>query len=339
MNAAAVTALVLAAGKGTRMKSQQAKVLHQIFFRPMLLHVLDAARAAGMTQQVVIVGHQRERVREALAGRDVQLVVQEQQLGTGHAVGCAEAACTEPTVCILCGDTPLIRPETLAAMLAQHRQNGADLTLMTTILEEPFGYGRILRDDSGAVAAVVEEKDADPAQRALREINAGIYLAEREALFNALAQVGRNNSQGEVYLTDVVALLRGMGRVVRPFVHPAALDVLGVNSRVELARAEAELQERRNRDLMLAGVTIRQPATVAVAPEVTVGPDCQLAPQVRLSGSTRLGAGCDIGPGSLLHDCELGDGAQIGPYCVLTGCRIPTAAVVPPLTVRNDTPC
>ncbi|OQX09513.1 MAG: glycosyl transferase family 2 [Desulfobulbaceae bacterium A2] len=334
-----ITVLVLAAGKGTRMKSQHAKVLHQAFFRPMLLHVLEAARTAGMQQQVVIVGHQRDRVRQALTGHEVELVVQEQQQGTGHAVLCAEAACRTPTVCILCGDTPLIRPETLTAMLAQHRQRRADLTLMTTMLEQPFGYGRVLRDAAGAITAIVEEKDADPKQRAIREINAGIYLAERELLFAALKRVGSNNSQGEVYLTDVVGLARAMGRVVQPFVHPVALDVLGVNSRLELAQAEAELQGRRNRELMLAGVTIIQPATVAVAPEVQVGQDCLLHPQVRISGRSHLGSDCSIGSGSLLHDCELGDGVGIGPYCVLTGCRLAAGTIIPPLTVRDEAPC
>ncbi|OQX18936.1 MAG: glycosyl transferase family 2 [Desulfobulbaceae bacterium A2] len=339
MSDSTVTVLVLAAGKGTRMKSRQAKVLHQVFFRPMLLHVLDAARAAGMAQQVIIVGHQRERVGEVLAGRQVRLVVQEEQRGTGHAVLCAEDACSSPTVCILCGDTPLIRPETLAAMLAQHRQARADLTLMTTLLAEPFGYGRILRDEAGAIAAVIEEKDAAPDQRAIKEINAGIYLAERELLFAALKRVGSDNSQGEVYLTDVVGLARDMGRRVQPFVHPVALDVLGVNSRIELARAEAELQERRNRDLMLGGVTIHQPATVAVATESVLGPDCLLEPQVRISGRSRLGVDCRVGAGSLLHDCELGDGTQVGPYCVLSGCRLAAGTTIPPLTVREGGPC
>lgn len=338
MNTASVTALVLAAGKGTRMKSHRAKVLHQVFFRPMLLHVLAAAREAGLERQVVIVGHQRERVAEVLNGLDVDLVTQEEQRGTGHAVLCAEAACTSPTVCILCGDTPLIRPETLAAMLAQHRAGGADLTLMTTELAEPFGYGRVLRDPDGGVAAIVEEKDAGPEQRRIKEINAGIYLAGRELLFDTLRRVGSDNSQGEVYLTDVVALARAMGRRVLPFVHPVPLDVLGVNSRIELAQAEAELQMRRNRELMLAGVTISQPATVSVAPGVFVGRDCHLEPQVCLDGATHLGEGCRIGCGSRLFDCDLGQGCAIGPYCVLVGCILAPGQRVAPLTHR-ETPC
>jgi bifunctional UDP-N-acetylglucosamine pyrophosphorylase / glucosamine-1-phosphate N-acetyltransferase len=202
MNPSSVSAVVLAAGKGTRMKSAKAKVLHELFFKPMLHHVLDAVVAAGIEQIAVIVGHQRKEVLASLHGYRIVPVVQEEQLGTGHAVFCAEAACAQAgLVMILCGDTPLIRPETLQAMLRQHQEREAALTLMTTELDQPFGYGRIISDASGHVLRIVEEKDADEAERAVCEINAGIYLAAKEFLFAALRQVGRSNSQGEVYLT------------------------------------------------------------------------------------------------------------------------------------------
>ncbi|WP_417917086.1 bifunctional N-acetylglucosamine-1-phosphate uridyltransferase/glucosamine-1-phosphate acetyltransferase [Candidatus Electronema sp. JC] len=311
MNTAAV---ILAAGKGTRMNSAKAKVLHELFFKPMLHHVLDAVTAAGIARQAVVVGHQREAVLASLAAYQISPVVQEEQLGTGHAVLCAETACADADlVMILCGDTPLIRPETLQAMLRQHQERGADLTLMTTELDNPFGYGRIISGTDGQVLRIVEEKDADEAERAVREINAGIYLADRSFLFAALRQVGRNNSQGEVYLTDIVGIAVREGRRAEKFVHRPAIDVLGVNSRVELAQAHAELQLRRCRELMLAGVTIYSPETVLISPESVIGQDAVIHAGVHLVGPCQIGAGAVIGAHSVLHGCAVAAGEQVLP--------------------------
>ncbi|WP_417913935.1 bifunctional N-acetylglucosamine-1-phosphate uridyltransferase/glucosamine-1-phosphate acetyltransferase [Candidatus Electronema sp. JM] len=320
MNSSNSTAVVLAAGKGTRMKSGKAKVLHELFFKPMLHHVLDAVAAAGIAQTAVIVGHQREDVLATLHGYAITPVIQTEQLGTGHAALCAETACVAAaSVMILCGDTPLIRPETLQAMFRQHQEKGAVLTLMTTELEQPFGYGRIISDASGHVLRIVEQKDADEAQRAVREINAGIYLAEKDFLFNALQQVGTNNSQGEVYLTDIVGIAVQAGRRVEKFAHNPAIDVLGVNSRVELAQAHAELQLRRNRELMLAGVTIYSPETVLVAPESSIGQDAVIHAGVQISGQCQIGAGAVIGAHSVLHDCVVAAGEQVPPLTCRMG--------------------
>jgi bifunctional UDP-N-acetylglucosamine pyrophosphorylase / glucosamine-1-phosphate N-acetyltransferase len=314
MNNQAVIAVILAAGKGTRMKSDKAKVLHELFFKPMLHHVLDAVAAAGIEQAAVIVGHQREQVLASLQGRRVTPATQEEQLGTGHAVLCAEEACAAADlVMILCGDTPLVRPETLRAMLRQHQERRAVLTLMSAELDNPFGYGRIISDDSGQVLRIVEEKDADEAQRAIREINAGIYIAERRFLFHALRQVGAGNSQGEIYLTDIVGIAVQQGVRAEKFVHKEAIDVLGVNSRVELAEAHAELQRRRCRQLMLAGVTIYSPETVLVSPESSIGQDAVLHAGVQLSGRCRIGAGAVIGAGSALYDCLVSSGEHVPP--------------------------
>lgn len=314
MNHPNITAVILAAGKGTRMKSGKAKVLHELFFKPMLHHVLDAVAAAGIERPAVIVGHQREKVLASLRDYRISPVVQEEQLGTGHAVLCAEAACQAAAlVMILCGDTPLIRPETLRAMIAQHQEKKAVLSLMTTELDTPFGYGRIISDASGQVLRIVEQKDATEEERTIREINAGIYLAERSFLFAALRQVGTDNSQGEVYLTDIVGIAVRQGCRAETFCHHPAIDVLGVNSRVELAQAHAELQMRRNRELMLSGVTIYSPETVLVSPESVIGQDAVLHAGVQLSGHCQIGAGAVIWAHSVLHDCVVAPGEQMPP--------------------------
>ena len=332
-----ITAIILAAGKGTRMKSARAKVLHEVFFQPMIHHVLDAVNEAAITKCAVIVGHQRQEVLGALDGYPITPVLQEQQLGTGHAVLCAENACEQADlVMILCGDTPLIQAATLQAMITAHRQQRAPLTLMTTLLDQPFGYGRILCDEQGAVLAIVEEKDATEQQRCIREINAGIYLADKNFLFTALRQVGTDNSQGEVYLTDIVAIANRQGLPVQKFVHPQAIDVLGVNSRVELAQAHATLQLRHNRSLMLAGVTMYAPESTLIAPDCTIGQDTVLHGNVWIDGGTTLGRDCLVAGGCVLHNCHLGDGVNVGANAVLQHCSVEDGAEVPPLTVRKS---
>ncbi len=333
MNTSTISAVILAAGKGTRMKSAKAKVLHELFFKPMLHHVLDTVAAAGVEQTAVIIGHQREEVLASLRNYKITPVIQEEQLGTGHAVLCAETACAAAEqVMILCGDTPLIRPETLQAMLCQHQEQGAVLTLMSTELDNPFGYGRIISDASGRVLRIVEQKDADETERAIRAINAGIYLANRDFLFTALRQVGTNNSQGEVYLTDIVGIAVQQGYRVDKFVHNPAIDVLGVNSRVELAQAHAELQMRHNRQLMLAGVTIYTPETVLVAPESTVGQDTVIQAGVQISGRCEIGSDVLLEAGAMLHNCTIGSNAVIGAQSVLHNCIIAEGERVPPLS-------
>ncbi|WPD22609.1 MAG: NTP transferase domain-containing protein [Candidatus Electrothrix scaldis] len=337
MNTPNISAVILAAGKGTRMKSDQAKVLHELFFKSMLHHVLDAVAATDVGELAVIVGHQREKVLTSLeeAGYQFSPVVQEEQLGTGHAVLCAESACaTADLVMILCGDTPLIRPETLQTMIDRHQENGAVVTLMTTVLAEPFGYGRILTDAEGGVFAIVEQKDATEEQRAIQEINAGIYLVDREFLFSALRQVGTDNSQGEVYLTDIVSIATRQGHRVEKFVHTPAIDVLGVNSRVELAQAHRELQLRHNRQVMLSGVTLYGPETILLAPDCQIGKDAVLHAGVTIIGKSKVGSKVQIASGVVLHDCQIGDGAIIGANSVLENCVVSQGEKVPALTFR-----
>ncbi len=330
-----ITAVILAAGKGTRMKSSRAKVLHEVFFKPMLHHVLDSVQQAGIEQTVVIVGHQRDAVLASIKQYAHTPVIQEEQLGTGHAVLCTETACGKSDqIMILCGDTPLIRPETLQAMIKAHAETDSTITLMTTLLDDPFGYGRIISDQDGNILEIVEQKDADPAQRSIKEINAGIYLVRREFLFEALQQVGTDNSQGEVYLTDIISIANHQGHKVHTFVHPQAIDVLGVNSRIELAQADKELQMRHNRGLMLSGVTMYSPETILIAPNCSVGQDSIIQAGVQISGRSTIGKGVRLETGTVLSNCRLDDNAVIGAHSVLHNSTIEETEHIPPLTYR-----
>lgn len=330
-----ITAVVLAAGKGTRMKSSRPKVLHEVFFKPMLHHVLNAVAKSSIEATAVVVGHQAGTVTTSLRDYQVTIVRQEEQLGTGHAVLCAEQACAGAgMIMVLCGDTPLIRPKTLDAMIRQHCSTGAGITLMTTVLADPSGYGRIINSEQGEVLEIVEQKDASAGQLRLKEINAGIYLVERAFLFSALKEVGTDNSQGEVYLTDIVSIATRRGRKVHKYNHPEAIDVLGVNSRLEMAQAHQELQRRRNRELMLAGVTMYDPGTIFVALDIPVGQDTVIHPGVQITGRSAIGSGCLLEPGVLLHDCQIGDNAVLGAYTILRQRRVEPSGHVAPQTGR-----
>ncbi len=326
--------IVLAAGKGTRMKSTKAKVLHEVFYRPMLHHVLDSAAPLAPEKTIVIVGHQQEAVARILDGYDVICCEQKEQRGTGHAVLCARRPLTDfaGNVMILCGDSPLLLPEHLEQMLAAHLGSGAELTIMTTSLADPSNYGRIIVDAGGAVRAVVEEKDATPAQRAISEINAGIYICDGSYLFQALRRVTTDNSQNEMYLTDIVAIAVADGLEVNRFEHPFPDHVLGVNSKVELARAHRELQARRNDTLMAGGVAISDPQTVAIGPEVSIGAECCLSSGITILGKSVIGDYCVIEPGVYLNNVSIGDSVHIGANSVVTEARIEDYTKIAPLT-------
>jgi bifunctional UDP-N-acetylglucosamine pyrophosphorylase / glucosamine-1-phosphate N-acetyltransferase len=337
MNQSKMTAIILAAGKGTRMKSRKAKVLHELFFKPMIHHVVETVMDTGIEHIAVVMGHQREQVQESLIKYPIISVIQEEQLGTGHAVLCAEAACSKSDeVLILCGDTPLLRPEVLQAMIQQHRDKQAQWTIMTTFVENPFGYGRILSNAEDQVVQIVEEKDANAEERAIQEINAGVYLVQRDLLFQALRQVGKENSQGEIYLTDTIKIAVDAGVQVEKFSHSPALDVLGINSRVELGCAHTELQLRRNHEIMLQGVTIYSSETTLVSPASVVGQDCVIQAGVQISGQSELESGVFVDFGAVLHNCRIGKNAVIGANSVLYNCVIEEDARVPPLTCRTE---
>ena len=246
-----VSALILAAGLGTRMKSTKAKVLHKVLFEPMIHHVVQTVHSVGFDNIFVVVGHQKEEVMAVLEDFQISFAVQEEQLGTGHAVLCAEdqLQAIGGTVMILCGDVPLISKDSIQQMLTAHHDTKPALTIMTTELEDPANYGRILRNEHGQLQAIIEEKDASAEQRKINEVNAGIYCAEVPFLFDALSRVGSDNSQGEIYLTDIVKIAIDMGQRVEIFGSASAEEVLGINSTVELAAANKYLQAKQNNKL------------------------------------------------------------------------------------------
>lgn len=304
-------ALILAAGVGTRMKSDKPKVLHELLGKPLVRWVVDTSYAAGCQMVHVVVGHKRERVEAVLD--DCTISFQPEMLGTGNTVMCAagELAGFSGTLFVMCGDTPLVRPETLRALREVHEQAGNAATVLTMHMDDPTGYGRIVRDRSGAVARIVEEKDCDKAQRAVQECNSGIYCFDATELLGRLDQLDCDNAQGEYYLTDMLEVLRAAGLKVGSVVVGDNDECLGVNSRVQLAQATKVMQRRINTAHMLAGVTFTDPDLVWVGPDVQLAPDVELLPMTMLCGATRVGAGSTIGPNTRLTDCVVGEGCSV----------------------------
>ena len=335
--------VVLAAGEGKRMRSSLPKVLHEIGGRSLLGHALAAARGTGPAQVIVVVGHGRDQVVAHLADVDpgALTVVQEQQNGTGHAVRVALEALSgrvggEPpsgTVLVVCGDVPLLTTATLASLLAAHAAAGSAATVLSALLPDPTGYGRMIRDADGAVLAIVEHRDADPTQLAIAEINSGVYAFDGKLLRDALGRVSTQNSQGEEYLTDVLSILRDDGHRVGAVVAPDHHEILGVNDRVQLAELRGHLNDRVLDGWMRAGVTVVDPASTWIDVGVTLEQDCVLAPNTQLHGRTAIAAGAVVGPNSTLTDtvvgerasvlashltgAEVGPGATVGPYSFL----------------------
>jgi len=335
MEYSSVVGLVLAAGKGTRMNSDSPKVLHEAFFSPMIHHVLDALQAISLGRNIVVTGHQHQMVEESLQGYPLSFVYQVQQLGTGHAVLACEGELRfhKGPVLILCGDTPLIRTETLRLFLQAHVESASLLTVMTTNVAEPDNYGRIVSDEHGNIIRIVEEKDATPAQKEIREINAGIYCVDAHFLFEALRRVGTDNMQGEVYLTDIVEIATGDGIHVHKFCCPDNEEVLGVNSRRELAQAHSVLQRRYLSVLMESGVTLIQPETVTIGKHVAIGKDSLIYPNTSLTGRCNIGSGVRIDSFVKIQDCTIGDCVRIGSFAHLQQANIPSWSTVAPHTV------
>jgi bifunctional UDP-N-acetylglucosamine pyrophosphorylase/glucosamine-1-phosphate N-acetyltransferase len=307
--------IVLAAGEGTRMKSATPKVLHEICGRPLLGHALAAARELGPEQLLVVVGHGRDRVIELLAEIDPQAqpVVQEEQNGTGHAVRVALDAVGEltGTVVVTYGDTPLLSGDTLAALLGQHHAGGRAVTVLTALVPDPTGYGRVVRDEEGAIAAIVEQKDATDEQRAIGEVNSGVYAFDAKLLRDALGRLSTDNAQREEYLTDVLAILREDGHPVGAVVTPDFHEILGVNDRVQLAELRRLLNERVLTRWMRDGVTVVDPGSTWVDVTVTLDADVVLLPNTQLYGATRVAGGAEVGPNSTLRDTAVGPGAAV----------------------------
>ena len=320
--------IILAAGQGTRMKSALPKVLHPLAGRPLLEHVVRTARALEPAAVHVVVGHGAEAVRAALAGYPLNWVVQEEQLGTGHAVLQAlPAVAADSTVLVLYGDVPLIRAETLAALVALAADGPA---LLTACFAQPAGYGRILRDGSGAVQGVVEEKDASDAQRAISEVNTGVLAAPASELMAYLPRVGNDNRQGEYYLPDILGLAVAEGKRVGSFEAASELDVLGVNDRVQLNQVEREYQRREAERLMREGVSLADAGRLDIRGTLTCGRDVRIDVNVVFEGEVTLGDGVTVEPNCVLRDVEVGAGATIHAMSHLQEARVGAGCDVGP---------
>ncbi|MCE5292116.1 MAG: bifunctional UDP-N-acetylglucosamine diphosphorylase/glucosamine-1-phosphate N-acetyltransferase GlmU [Nocardiaceae bacterium] len=312
--------VVMAAGAGTRMRSDTPKVLHTLGGRSMLSHALHAVAKAAPQHLVVVLGRDRDRIGAAVAelsaelGRPIDVAVQEEQLGTGHAALCGLGALPadfDGTVVISSGDIPLLDADTLAGLIAEHRDHPAAVTVLTTTVPDATGYGRILRTQDGEVIAIVEETDATPQQRAIREINAGIYAFDIAALRSALSRLSSDNAQHELYLTDAIAIVRAAGHVVHARHITAHALVAGVNDRVQLSEMAAELNRRIVAAHQRAGVTVVDPLSTWIDVDVEIGRDTVIAPGTQLLGATRVGAHCRVGPDTTLADTTVGDGATV----------------------------
>ena len=327
--------VILAAGAGTRMKSQIPKVLHPICGASMLGHVLAAARELDPAELIVVVGQGRRQVAGHLAEHapDAQVVVQHRQGGTGHAVRVVTetAGLGQGTVVVTYGDTPLLSGSTLAALVREHAAQHAAATALTTVLADPAGYGRILRDDRGAFTEIVEEADANAEQRAVTEINSGVYAFESSLLADSVKRLPTDNAKGEEYLTDVVAILRAEGHRVATVTTPDSDEVCGVNDRVQLAHARRILNARILETWMRAGVTIVDPLTTFIDTSVALGQDVEIGPGTQLAGGTVVGTGAQVGPGCLLRDTVVGEGATFS-HVVGISARIGPGVTVEPFT-------
>ena len=332
MKAEDTAIVLLAAGKGTRMRSELAKVLHRAGGLSLVEHVVRACQALKPIQLLVVIGHQAEEVSAVVTALGAQTVVQQPQRGTGHAMQVARRAIRKSAkfAIVVPGDAPLLRAETLAALLDTHRRGEAAATILTAELNDPTDYGRILRDSEGRVQAIVEEKSATPEQRAIREVNSSIYCFTLTKLWPCLNALRPENAHRELYLTDVIGLLRQQNERVLAHVAPDSQEILGCNTRGALADVDRIFRARKAAELMDSGVTIYLPETVVIDPEVAAGPDTIVEPGVQLLGKTRIGARCKIGTGSILLDSRIDDEAVIAAYSVLDSCRVwPKAKIGP----------
>jgi len=325
--------VILAAGKGTRMKSAHPKVLHSLVGRSLIEHVLRTVDGLRTDSIVTVVGHGADAVKAALASRPaLQFAVQSPQLGTGHALLQTEPLLSGKSgvVLLLYADVPLLQTSTLSRLLEHHRASKAAATVLTMELDEPYGYGRIVRDSAGAVQRIVEERDASGSERAIREVNSGIYCFELESLFDSLHQLASDNAQGEYYLTDLIMMYRQQRLKVETVTLESAAELRGVNSRVDLADLAKVLRDRKNQEVMLGGVTLEDPASTSIDADVTIGMDTIIGPGVLLQGATTIGEGSHVHAGCRLSNTVVGDGVTILDHCVITNARIEAGARVGP---------
>ena len=328
--------LILAAGKGTRMKSERPKVLHRIGGKPLIQHVLEQLKSLDITTTLLVLGHQAEKVEKAVSDFGVEIVLQREQLGTGHAIMAAKSQLEglSGSLLVLYGDMPLIRAQELERLFQIREQEDADQVLLTAILDSPFGYGRILRNEQGEAIDIVEEQEATSEQKLIKEVNTGLNCFEIECLLASLSQLSQNNSAAEYYLTDLLRILRENGKKVAVLESSSPEDLLGINTREEMAVAEGKMRSQIARRWMLEGVTMLDPSSVYIEATVAIGRDTVLYPGVILEGQTVIGPGCTIrgfshlsdatiGKGVVVDHCsvvrnsEVGDGSHVGPFAHL----------------------
>ena len=304
--------IILAAGKGTRMKSDHPKVLHPLAGLPLAAYPIQQAKDLGCSPIVMVVGHQSDQVEKQFSGQNIVFVKQEQQLGTGHALQVTQDGLTDfsGTMLLLCGDVPLLRQETLKKLLAKHNQSGAIVSVLTTNMDNPTGYGRIVRQGD-TIERIVEEKDATTQEKTIQEVNTGVYAFEAPLVFELLRQVSNNNAQGEYYLTDIIALAREQEYKVRASILDNPNEAMGINDRVQLSQAATILRSRINHNHLLAGVTLIDPSTTYIDSTVTIGPDTTIHPGTHLRGNTNIGSHCTIETGTVIDCCTIADHSLI----------------------------
>jgi bifunctional UDP-N-acetylglucosamine pyrophosphorylase / glucosamine-1-phosphate N-acetyltransferase len=329
-----VSAIILAAGQGRRMKSSLPKVAHLVLGKPVVWHVAQAVRAAGIREMVFVLGYGRDKILPVVEAFDGKVAIQESQFGTGDAARCglAELSAGAREVVVLCGDAPLLRPATIRGLLAARRRQGAPASVLTGVLDDPTGYGRIVRGDDGSVARIVEEKDANASLRKVREVNSGTYAFDRVFLERGLPRLSDLNAQREYYLTDLVLEALAEGKRVVPVTAAEPDEVRGINSRRELAEATRILLERKLDALMASGVTLVDPRRTYVETEVSVGQDTVIDPGVTLLGATRVGRGVRIQTGCVVDGSLLSDDVELKPYTVISGSTVRKGAILGPFS-------
>jgi bifunctional UDP-N-acetylglucosamine pyrophosphorylase/glucosamine-1-phosphate N-acetyltransferase len=324
-----LTVVILAAGLGTRMKSRKAKVLHRAGGRYLIEHVMRTALALAPPERIfVVVGHQSAEVRAAVQAPGIGFIEQTEQKGTGHALMVAADTLSrlDGRLAILYGDCPLVRPQTLTGLVAAQQSSDAAGAILTAVMDDPTGYGRVLRDRDGHVTGVVEQRAGTPDQLAIREANMGLYCYRAEAFWRHIQELRPDNPAREYYLTDMVEILHRAGHAIAPFRIDEPREVLGINDREELALADRLLRRRKVRELMLAGVTIEKPETVTVDPDVSIGMDTIVEPFAQILGHTTIGENCRIGACSIVQDSELAGEVEIGPFTIVGTSRLERGA-------------
>ena len=334
-----VITIIMAAGKGTRMKSNKSKLVHEIYGKPLVRRVVEVAEKIGSDEIVAVVGHLREQVQEVL-GDSVKYAYQEELLGTGHAVMQASKYLKgkKGKVVILYGDVPILRPETLRNLVSKSIKNKEYATLLTAKYENPTGYGRIIRDEGGNIKAIVEEKDADPLQKEIKEINSGIYCFDIEELLNALKKVNNDNAQGEYYLTDVIKIMNDEGLKTGAVIVEDNTEILGVNDRSQLELLTRVLRMRINAEHMANGVTIEDSNSTYIYDDVEIGTDTVIHPNTIVKNNVVIGENCEIGPNAYIREnCEIANNVKIGNFVELKKVKVGEGTKIPHLSYMGDT--